>query len=107
MTDSAFEGQTNPTLPCKRPPLACYNIRSYIDLMVLELKLRKIGNSVGIVLPKEALAHLKAGEGDTVTLSEQQGGFNMTAQNPEFAKTMAVFEDLSRRYRNTLAELAK
>ena len=30
--------------------------------MVLELKLRKIGNSVGIVLPKEALAHLKAEE---------------------------------------------
>lgn len=75
--------------------------------MVLELKLRKIGNSVGIVLPKEALAHLKAEEGDTVTLSESQGGFNITSKNPEFAKTMAVFESLSHRYRNTLRELAK
>lgn len=75
--------------------------------MVLELKLRKIGNSVGIVLPKEALAHLKAEEGDTVTLSESQGGFNITSNNPEFAKTMAVFESLSLRYRNTLRELAK
>jgi putative addiction module antidote len=91
----------------KSLPLACYNICGYSEPMVLELKLRKIGNSVGIVLPKEALSHLKAGEGDTVTLSEQQSGFSMTAQNPEFAKTMAVFEDLSRRYRNTLAELAK
>ena len=75
--------------------------------MVLELKLRKIGNSVGIVLPKEALAHLKAEEGDTVTLSESPGGLNITSKNPEFAKTMAVFESLSLRYRNTLRELAK
>jgi hypothetical protein len=38
--------------------------------MVLELKLRKVGNSVGLVLPKQALAHLKAGEGDTVCLTD-------------------------------------
>ncbi len=75
--------------------------------MTLELKLRKIGNSVGVVLPKEALAHLKAEEGDSVLLTETPRGFEVTATNPEFARTMAVFEDLSRRYRNTLRELAK
>jgi putative addiction module antidote len=75
--------------------------------MVLELKLRKVGNSVGLVLPKEALAHLKAGAGDTVSVTETQDGLRVTAKNPEFAKTMAVFDDLSRRYRNTLRELAK
>ncbi|MBV6501520.1 MAG: hypothetical protein CJBNEKGG_04033 [Prosthecobacter sp.] len=75
--------------------------------MVLELKLRKIGNSVGLVLPKEALAHLKVEEGDTVTLTESQDGMRLTASNPEFAKTMEVFESLNRRYRNTLRELAK
>ncbi len=75
--------------------------------MTLELKLRKVGNSVGVILPKEALAHLKAGEGDTVLLTETPDGFNVTATNPEFAKSMAVFEDLSRRYRNALRELAK
>ena len=75
--------------------------------MVLELKLRKIGNSVGVVLPKEILAHLKVGEGDTVTVTETQDGARLTGGNPEFAKTMAVFESLSRRYRNTLRELAK
>ncbi|MHB1079894.1 MAG: AbrB/MazE/SpoVT family DNA-binding domain-containing protein [Prosthecobacter sp.] len=75
--------------------------------MVLELKLRKVGNSVGLVLPKEALAHLKVAEGDTVTLTESQDGMRLTASNPEFAKTMAVFESLNRRYRNTLRELAK
>lgn len=79
----------------------------YTRSMVLELKLRKIGNSVGLVLPKEALAHLNADEGDTVMLSEKPGGFNMQASNSDFAKAMSVFEDLSRRYRNTLQELAK
>ena len=75
--------------------------------MVLELKLRKIGNSVGVVLPKEALAHLNVNEGDTVSLTETQDGFRLTTKNPEFDKTMAVFDSLSRRYRNTLRELAK
>lgn len=75
--------------------------------MVLELKLRKIGNSVGIVLPKEALAHLKAGEGDTVCLTEaSEGAVRMTA-NPEVARQMDVVKDVMRRYRNTLRELAK
>ena len=75
--------------------------------MTLELKLRKVGNSVGIVLPKEALAHLKVNEGDTLTLTEAQDGVRLSASNPEFAKTMAVVESLNRRYRNTLRELAK
>jgi putative addiction module antidote len=75
--------------------------------MTLELRLRKVGNSVGIVLPKEALAHLKVGEGDTVTLTEAQDGVRLSASSPEFAKSMAVFESLNRRYRNALRELAK
>ena len=75
--------------------------------MILELKLRKVGNSVGIVLPKEALAHLKVEEGDSVTLTEAQDGVRLTASNPEFAKSMAAFESLNRRYRNALRELAK
>ena len=75
--------------------------------MTIELKLRKVGNSVGLVLPKEALAHLKVEEGDTVTLTEAQDGVRLTAGNPEFAKSMAVFESLNRRYRNALRELAK
>jgi putative addiction module antidote len=75
--------------------------------MTIDLKVRKVGNSLGIVLPKEALAQLNVEEGDSLTLSEAQDGVRLTASNPEFAKTMAVFESLSRRYRNTLRELAK
>lgn len=75
--------------------------------MTLQLKLRKIGNSVGLVLPKEALARLNAQEGDTITLMETAEGFSLQATNPQFAKSMEIFEDLSRRYRNALRELAK
>jgi putative addiction module antidote len=76
--------------------------------MVLELKLRKIGNSVGVVLPKEALARLNADEGDAVYLSETtEGGFRITATNPEFGRKMKVAENLSRRYRHALKELSK
>ena len=75
--------------------------------MTLELKLRKVGNSLGIVLPKEALIHLDVKEGDVLTLTEAQDGLRISATNPEFSKTMAVFESLNRRYRNTLRELAK
>ncbi len=75
--------------------------------MNLELKLRKVGNSLGVVLPKEALAHLKAEEGDSVLLTETPDGFHVSATNQDFAKTMATFGDLAQRYRDTLRELAK
>ena len=75
--------------------------------MTIQLKVRKVGNSLGVVLPKEVLAHLKVAEGDTMTLTEAQDGVRLTASNPEFAKSMAVFESLNRRYRDALRELAK
>lgn len=76
--------------------------------MVLELKLRKIGNSVGVVLPKEALGRLNAAEGDTIVLTEStDGGFRLTATHPKFAEKMAAAERISRKYRNALRELAK
>ena len=76
--------------------------------MVVELKLRKVGNSVGLVLPKEALARLNVEEGDALYLTETtDGGFRVTANNPGFAGKMQVAERLSRRYRHALRELAK
>jgi putative addiction module antidote len=76
--------------------------------MAIELKVRKVGNSLGVVLPKEALAHLEVEEGQSVYLTEAPGGgYRVTVESPEFARTMAVVESLSRRYRNALRELAK
>lgn len=77
--------------------------------MLLELKLRKIGNSVGLVLPKEALAQLHVKEGDSVTVTEAADGslrLSSTHQQ-DVAKQMNVVQDIMDRYRNTLKELAK
>ena len=76
--------------------------------MTLELKLRKIGNSIGVVLPKEALARLKSGEGDTLVFTEiPDGGFRVTPDKSDFAHQMAVAGKIANRYRNALRELAK
>ena len=76
--------------------------------MTLELKLRKIGNSLGVVLPKEALVRLHAGEGDTLVFTEApDGGFRVTPDKSDFARQMARAEDIANRYRNALRELAK
>lgn len=79
--------------------------------MVLELKVRKVGNSLGVVLPKEALARLHAGDGDTLTLTDAPDGSLRvtppTAKSEQFAAQMKVAEDIIHRYRNTLRELAK
>ena len=76
--------------------------------MVLELKLRKVGNSVGVVLPKEALAHLNVGEGDTLCVTDSSdGSLRLTPTKPEVVAQLEVAKDVLRRYRNTLRELAK
>lgn len=78
--------------------------------MVFESKLRKVGNSVGVILPKEALMHLSAEAGDLLTFTETPGGLRVTASTQgreEFARQMKASEKVIRRYRNTLRELAK
>ena len=76
--------------------------------MVLELKLRKVGNSVGVVLPKEALVHLHAQEGDTVCVTEvTDGSLRMSSTKPEVMRQLDAAQQVIRRYRHTLRELAK
>jgi putative addiction module antidote len=94
--------------PIYKDGLASYNIRSYTALMRLTLKLRKVGNSVGVVLPKEALAHLRVDEGDTINVVDAaDGSLRVSAHDPEFARQMDVAKDIVRRYRNAFRELAK
>lgn len=76
--------------------------------MPIKTKIRKIGNSYGIVLPKEALQALKVEEGATVYLTEAPNNtLNMNPESPGFEKKMQIVEDVMQRYRNTLRELAK
>lgn len=70
------------------------------------LKIREVGNSMGVILPKEALAKLKVQSGDSLYLSETPDGFMITALDPDFGDTMKIAENVMRRYRNALRDLA-
>lgn len=74
---------------------------------MLKVKVTQVGNSVGIVLPKEALSKLKAEKGDTLYLVESPEGFTLTPYAQDFAEQMEAAGSLMKRYRNTLRELAK
>jgi putative addiction module antidote len=75
---------------------------------MLELKVRRIGNSLGVVLPKEAVSRLHAGDGDRLFLIEGPvGAYQLTPYNPDFEKKMKKAEDIIGRYRNALHVLAK
>lgn len=71
------------------------------------LKLTRVGNSVGVVLPKEALARLKLEAGDTVYLTDSPDGFRLTPHDPAFADQYAVAERIMKSRRAVLRELAK
>jgi len=71
------------------------------------LKLIKIGNSTGVIFPKEVLAHLNAAQGDEVSLVKQADGITLKKSHPEFDEQMNAARDVMKKYRNTLRELAK
>lgn len=75
---------------------------------MLDLKIRKIGNSLGVTLPKDVLRRLHLKDGDTVHLIEaSDGSFRITPYDPEFEKQVKLAETGMARYRNTLRALAK
>ncbi len=71
------------------------------------LKLTQIGNSVGLILPKEMLARLKLEKGDTVHLTETPDGFMLTPYDPAFEEQLALGREFMRDYRDTFRALAK
>jgi putative addiction module antidote len=73
---------------------------------MLQLKVTTVGNSTGIVLPKEALARLKVKKGDSVFLVETSTGYELTPFDPEFGTQMELAEKGMRDYRNALRELS-
>ena len=71
------------------------------------LKLTQIGNSVGVILPKEVLARMKVQKGDTVFLTESPDGYRIVEFDPNFEKQLSAAEEIMKRRRNVLRELAK
>jgi putative addiction module antidote len=74
----------------------------------MSIEIKKIGNSVGIILSKDLLARFNLKEGDKLFPVEQpNGGLLLTPHDPDFEKAMEVARRGMKRYRNALAELAK
>jgi putative addiction module antidote len=71
------------------------------------LKLTQIGNSVGVILPKELLSRLKLEKGDSVFVSETANGFTLSTYDPEFEQQMTEARRIMKNRRAVLHELAK
>lgn len=75
---------------------------------MVAVKIRKVGNSLGLVLPKEVVSRLRTAEGQDVFLLEGPNNtYRITPFDPAFEKKMEKAEEIMARYRNTLHVLAK
>ena len=72
-----------------------------------QLKLISIGNSVGVVLPKELLEKLRVSKGDTLSVTETPTGVQLSAYDDEFAAQMDIAERIMREDRDVLRKLAQ
>jgi putative addiction module antidote len=74
---------------------------------VMRVTVTQIGNSTGLILPKEAVARLKVKKGDSVFLTETPEGYSITPYDPEFEAQMKSARSGMGKYRNALRELAR
>ena len=75
---------------------------------MIELKVRKFGNSLVVILPKEVIGRLNAGDGERLFLIESaDGDYRLTPYDPAFEKKMNKAGEIMARYRNTLHALAR
>jgi putative addiction module antidote len=82
----------------------CYNA---LERPMFTLKLTQIGNSVGVILPREMLARLKLEKGGTVFVTETPGGFALTPYDPAIDEQLKAVREFMQEYRDTLHQLAK
>ena len=71
------------------------------------LKVTQIGNSLGVVLPREVLAELNVERGDRIFLTRSPEGYRVTRSDPEFEQQMAKAREIMKRRHEVLRELAK
>lgn len=74
----------------------------------MKIEIKKIGNSMGVILPKELLARLGLKQGDTLFVTElADGGLRLVPHDPNFERGMEIARKVMSTYRNALRELAK
>ena len=74
---------------------------------MIPLKIQKLGNSMGVVLPKEVLGRLHAEQGDTVFLTESPDGYLITPYDLEFARQIKIAKEIMKEDRDILRALAQ
>jgi putative addiction module antidote len=74
---------------------------------MITLKVTTVGNSIGVVLPKEVLTRLRVSKGDTLQVVETPDGVKLTPYDAEFAKQMDIAERVMRKRRDVLKKLAE
>ncbi len=72
-----------------------------------QLKLTQIGNSVGVILPRDVLARLKLEKGDTVFITETPEGYAITPYDPKMEEQLDAGREFMRAFRDTFHTLAK
>lgn len=75
--------------------------------MAAKIKVRKIGNSLGLILPKDVVEQLRVAEDDSVHYVVDRDGLHLTPFDPDFDAAMEAFGQTRRKYRNALRALAK
>jgi putative addiction module antidote len=73
----------------------------------MELKLRKVGNSLALIVPKHMREKMGVKEGDAVYLTETTEGYRITPYNPEFSRQIELARKVQSKHRDALHELAK
>lgn len=73
----------------------------------MQIKIRKVGNAYGLLLPKQVMERLHLTEGSLLTLVDTEDGVRLTPYDADFAAQLEAFRRLEPRHRNTLRELSK
>ncbi|KQP05849.1 MAG: AbrB family transcriptional regulator [Methylobacterium sp.] len=74
----------------------------------MKLEVKKIGNSTGLILPKDLIAKLNLQQGQWLHVTEMpDGGVRLTPYDPDFDKAMAIVDDIMDEYKDTLRALAQ
>jgi len=88
-------------------PIAEIGDSGYNAGMNITLKITKIGNSAGVILPKDLLAHLDSGLGDELTVTTTPRGIELSVREDDFEEQMRIAREVMRKRKRALAELAK
>ena len=77
------------------------------SIAMTKLKIRNVGNSLGVVLPKELIARLRVSKGDQLFVQETVDGLRLTAYDPEFERQMEIAKMVMQEDRDALRALSK